>query len=188
MGPCAGHDVGLRPRRQNYAAYLMLVVVLLLLLPPSALPNGGSSSGSQGRPRLRREPPATTTSSALWPDSASSGKPLPRAKPILNPDDSSWGSVWVPLDAVFDAQSMEDAGMRVTFNSVHTARVGMRVRVVGREELQKYWQNYNGRSVLQHGELTNLDSQADRVGAIVELDDDDDTAKIKLEPAVKLEF
>lgn len=186
MAPCAGRAVSSSPRRQDYATHLLLVVALLL--PSSALPTGSSSSGSQARPRLWREPPATTTSSALWPDSAISGKPIPRAKPILNPNDSSWGSVWVPLDAVFDAQSMEEAGMRLTFNSVHPARVGMRVGVVGREELQRCWQNYSGRSVLQHGELANLDSQAERVGAILELDDGDDTVKIKLEHDTKLEL
>jgi hypothetical protein len=159
---------------------------LLLAVLFSAVAHGSSGSEAPARPRLRREPPKTTTSSALWPDSASSGKPLPRAKTILNPAESTWSgsqSVWIPLDAMFDAHGWEEAGMRVSFNDVHTARVGMRVRVVGREELQRCWQNYNGKSVLQHDELAALKSQADCVGAILELDEDDKTAKVKLEPS-----
>eukprot|EP01043_Picozoa_sp_COSAG02_P071136 COSAG02_NODE_12882_length_1477_cov_1.344702_1_plen_180_part_00 len=163
-----------------------LLLLLVVLLPA---PLHGVSGGSEapGRPRLRREPPKATKSGALWPDSPASGKPLPRAKPIagLNPSESTWGgghSVWIPLDAVFDAHGWEEAGMRLSFNDVHAARVGMRVRVVSREELQRCWQNYNGKSVLQKDELANLTSQADRVGAILELDLEDKTAKIKIDP------
>ena len=51
-----------------------------------------------------------------------------------------------------------------------------------REELQRQWENYRGRSALQQEELANLKSQADRIGVILEIDLDDNTARIKLEP------
>lgn len=161
----------------------LLLVALPTMLEPS-LSNAGSNSATQFRTRLWREPPAVTTSSALWPDSTNTGKPLPRAKPILDPAESIWGSniVWIPLDAMFDAEGWEEAGMRLAFNTVHTAQLGMRVRVVGNDELQRCWQNYNGRSKLQRGELSHIESQADRLGTILEIDLDDDTAKINLQP------
>ncbi len=164
-----------------------LPLLLVVLLSAQQAVSGDPEASA--RSRLRREPPKATKSGALWPDSPASGKPLPRAKPIigLNPSESTWGgqhSVWIPLDAVFDAHGWEEAGMRLSFNEVHTARVGMRVRVVSREELQRCWQNYNGKSVLQKDELANLKSQADRVGVILELDLEDKTAKVKLDPMV----
>lgn len=162
---------------------MLRLALLLLLVVIYVHPSESSNSALESRQRLRREPPTVVASSALWPDS-SSGEPIPRAKAILNAADTSWGGVWIPLDAVYDAEGWMEAGMKMTFNSVHDARVGMRIRVTGRDELQRRWKDYrySGTEGLHHEELTALLSQADRAGVILELDRDDNTARIKLDP------
>jgi hypothetical protein len=160
--------------RSSAWAVLVLVLPVFAALLPAAV-GGVSSSG-----RLRREPPTVTSSSALWPDSAR-GEPLPRAKAIVDPADTTWGSVWLPLEAVFDADNYEHEGMKLKFNAQWPARLGTRVRVAERDELQRHWEAYKS---VPEEELGIIETQANRVGTIMELDRDDETAKISLHPDI----
>ena len=162
------HPLALGPLRAPTLALLLLVG---LPLP---------SSPATPPPAPVRPPPASVTASALWPDGRSTGEPLPRAKAGCAEADAKWGSVWLPLDAIFDGESYEHTGMKMKFNSVMPARVGMPVRVAELEELWREWLRYKDNA--PQSELEVIAWQAGRTGVILALDNNDQTAKVRLDP------
>ena len=152
-----------------------LALLLLVGLPPPCSPAPPPPPPAPVRP-----PPASVTASALWPDGRSTGEPLPRAKAGCAEADAKWGSVWLPLDAIFDGESYEHTGMKMKFNSVMPARVGMPVRVAELEELWREWLRYKDNA--PQSELEDIAWQAGRTGVILAVDNNDQTAKVRLDP------
>ena len=70
--------------------------------------------------------------------------------------------------------------MKMKFNSVMPARVGMPVRVAELEELWREWLRYKDNA--PQSELEVIAWQAGRTGVILNLDQNDQTAKVRLDP------
>ena len=79
-------------------AWLLAALQLLLLLAAGRSGEGVGTGTPSSSARSSFRAPPSATSSALWPETAS-GKPLPRAKPIVSPADATWGSIWLPCVA-----------------------------------------------------------------------------------------
>ena len=171
--PKKGHHT-LYNQRMTPRVWLLLLLVVVAAGPSS----GGAWHGARSAARRLRAPPSATLSAALWPETPS-GEPLLRAKPIVAPADATWGSIWLPLDAVFDLDAYEHTDMKMRFNAQYPAKVGRRVQAGDLTELQHRWKAY--KSATGDAEEAAMEQQADRTGEISELDSEDGTVKVRLD-------